>query len=186
MKKVIALGALVTGTVVLVFASIAAAQSTPDQYSSPDQYSANQGQNPSSSEQGAPAKDTLTVSIHDHAFDPTPLDVPPRTTVTWVNNDTDAHTVTADDGLFDSWVLQPGDSYSVWFSGTGTVTYHCKIHPDMKGSIIVGGAGGGEPTTAGQTTPPKQEVTIAAPEQTAPGTSEQTSGTPEQTTQQSY
>ena len=176
MKKFIALGALVVGIVVLVFASIAAAQSSPDQNSNPGQ-----GQSPSSSGQADPAQNTnLTVSIHDHAFDPAQLSVAPKTTVTWVNNDTVAHTATADDGLFDSGALQPGESYSVWFDGAGQVAYHCTIHPDMKGSLVVGGASGGEPTTAGgQTTSPKQEATAPAPEQTT--------STPEQTTpQQSY
>jgi plastocyanin len=174
LKKFIALGALVVGMVVLVFASIAAAQSSPDQYSSPDQ-----GQSPSSSGQADPAQNTMTVSIHNHAFDPAQLSVDPKTTVTWVNNDTEAHTATADDGLFDSGELQPGESYSVWFDGAGQVTYHCNIHPDMTGSLVVGGASGGEPTTVGgQTTSPKQEATTPAPEQTT--------SAPEQTTQQSY
>jgi plastocyanin len=184
LKKFIALGALVVGMVVLVFASIAAAQSSPDQNSNPGQ-----GQSPSSSGQADPAQNTnLTVSIHDHAFDPAQLSVAPKTTVTWVNNDTVAHTATADDGLFDSGVLKPGESYSVWFDGAGQVAYHCTIHPDMKGSLVVGGAsGGGEPTTAGgQTTSPNQEATAPAPEQTT-STPEQTTSTPEQTTpQQSY
>jgi plastocyanin len=173
MKKFVALGALVSGMIVLVFASIATAQSTSDQYSSPDQYSSNQGQSPSSSGQAAPSNDTLTVSIQNHAFDPTPLDVPRRTTVTWVNDDTEAHTVTADDGLFDSGVLQPGESYSVWFDGTGTVTYHCNIHPDMEGSLVVGGAsreGTTAPTTSPQETTAPQETTtpqeITTPQET--------------------
>jgi plastocyanin len=181
LKKFIAVGALVGGIVVLVFASISAAQSSPDQYDTPDQYSSpDQGQSPSSSGQADPAQNTnLTVSIYDHAFDPAQLSVDSKTTVTWVNNDTVAHTVTADDGLFDSGALQPGGAYMVWFKGSGQVAYHCTIHPDMKGSIIVGGASGGEPTTTagGQTTSPK-EATAPAPEQTT--------SAPKQTPKQSY
>jgi plastocyanin len=44
----------------------------------------------------------MTVNIHDHAFDPAQLNVAPGMTVTWVNGDTEAHTATADNGLFDS------------------------------------------------------------------------------------
>jgi plastocyanin len=128
LKKVIALGALGAAMIVLVFASIAVAQSSPDQVQSPD-----------SSGQAAPAQDTITVNIHDHAFDPAQLNAAPGTTVTWVNGDTEAHTATADNGLFDSGVLNPGDFYSVWLDGSGTVTYHCDIHPDMQGSVVVGG-----------------------------------------------
>lgn len=113
--KRLAYSAPLLAIVVLVFASIAAAQTSPDQ-------------------------STMTVSIHDRTFDPAQLDVAPGTTVTWVNEDVEPHTVTANDGLFDSGVLEPGASYSVWFDGAGTVPYHCALHPDMQGSVVVGGA----------------------------------------------
>lgn len=91
---------------------------------------------------------TTTVNIHDGTFDPAQLNVGPGTTVTWTNGDTEAHTVTADDGLFDSGVIEPGQSYSTWLGGSGTVAYHCELHPDMKGSVVVGGASGGGQGTA--------------------------------------
>jgi plastocyanin len=55
--------------------------------------------------------------------------------------------VTSDDGQFDSGVLMPGDSYTVMFKGQGTITYHCAIHPSMRGSVTVGTSamGGGQP-----------------------------------------
>jgi plastocyanin len=102
-------------------------QSTPEQTQSPD-----------SSGQAAPDQSTAAVNIKNHAFDPAQLNVAKGTTVTWTNADTEAHTVTADDGLFDSGVLEPGQSYSVWLGGSGTVAYHCELHPDMKGSVVVG------------------------------------------------
>jgi len=55
-----------------------------------------------------------------------------------VNTDTEAHTATADNKLFDTGVLKPGEAFEVYFEGSGTVTYHCELHPDMKGSIVVG------------------------------------------------
>ncbi len=79
------------------------------------------------------------MEIRDHTFDPVQLNVAAGTTVTWTNGDTEAHTVTADNGLFDSRVLYPGESYSVQFDGMGTVTYHCTLHPSMTGRITVGG-----------------------------------------------
>jgi plastocyanin len=123
LKKIIVLGALGAAIVVLVFASIAAAQSDPDQ---------------SSSDQATPMQDTVTVSIEDDAFDPAQQEIAPGTTVTWVNNEEEPHTVTADNGLFDSGRLDPGASYSVWFDGSGTVAYHCTPHPYMTGSLVVG------------------------------------------------
>jgi plastocyanin len=98
---------------------------------------------------------TTTVDIRDHAFNPAQLNVAPGTTVTFVNNDTEAHTATANDGLFDSGVLEPGSSFDVWLDGSGTVTYHCELHPDMQGSIVVGQGGGAEGVN-----PPNQAVSV--------------------------
>jgi plastocyanin len=96
------------------------------------------------------------VDIRDRTFDPAQLNVAAGTTVTWTNGDTEAHTVTADNGLFDSGVLEPGQSYSTWLGGSGTVSYHCEIHLGMKGGVAVGGAGGGGETSVGDpaSTPP--------------------------------
>jgi nitrite reductase (NO-forming) len=58
-------------------------------------------------------------------------------TVTWTNNDEATHTVTADDGSFDSGYLNQGQTWSYTFTTPGTYTYHCSIHPWMKGTVIV-------------------------------------------------
>src|SRR5215212_7811387 len=91
---------------------------------------------------------TTTVSIQDFFFSPANVSVPAGTTVTWVNEGNVPHTVTSDDGQFDSGVLMPGDSYTVMFKGQGTITYHCAIHPSMTGSVTVGtpmGSSSGQP-----------------------------------------
>ena len=88
----------------------------------------------------------MGVDIDDHAFDPAQRNIAPGTRVMFINNDTEPHTATADNGLFDTGELEPGDSSWVSFEGAGTVTYHCELHPDMKGSIVVD-EGGGEDTT---------------------------------------
>ena len=90
-----------------------------------------------------PIQDTVTVSIQDFFFDPAQISVAPGTTVQWVNEGAAPHTVTADDGSFDSETLNPGDSFMVTFSGSGTLTYHCEIHPSMTGSVTVSENGGG-------------------------------------------
>ena len=87
---------------------------------------------------GATGTTTTTVSIQDFFFSPANVSVPAGTTVTWVNEGNVPHTVTSDDGQFDSGVLMPGDSYTVMFKGQGTITYHCAIHPSMRGSVTVG------------------------------------------------
>ena len=80
-----------------------------------------------------------TVSIRDFSFQPAQLSVEPGTTVTWTNEGNEPHTVTANNGLFDSGMLYPGDSYSVQFDGMGTLSYYCTLHPSMTGGITVGG-----------------------------------------------
>jgi plastocyanin len=78
-----------------------------------------------------------TVSIKNMAFSPNALNVTAGTTVTWVNNDGTTHTVTADDGSFDSGDIAPGGSFTHKFAAVGTVSYHCNIHPMMTGSVAV-------------------------------------------------
>jgi plastocyanin len=89
--------------------------------------------------QAVPVQDARSVDIGDNFFDPPDVAVEPGSTITWTNNGALPHTVTADDGSFDSGRLNPGDSYTVAFGGQGTVTYHCTIHPEMRGSVTVGG-----------------------------------------------
>lgn len=79
-----------------------------------------------------------SVFIRDNYYDLADVAVEPGSTITWINEDSEPHTVTADNGLFDSGVLNPGESYTVWLDGAGTVAYHCTIHPSMTGSIAVG------------------------------------------------
>ena len=78
-----------------------------------------------------------TVSIKNMAFLPASLSVTSGTTVTWVNNDGIAHTVTADDGTFDSGSIAPGNSFTHTFNSVVTVNYHCSIHPMMTGAVTV-------------------------------------------------
>lgn len=119
----------------------------------------------------APAESTTpdpnsptTVDISNHAFNPAELNVTPGKTVRFVNNDTEPHTATADNGLFDTGVLQPGSSFDVFLDGSGRVTYHCELHPDMQGSVVVGGAsGGGEPTTVDPAGNPPNQATSVYP-----------------------
>jgi plastocyanin len=77
------------------------------------------------------------VSIANFAFGPDTIQVAAGTTVTWTNNDTAAHTVTADDGSFDSGNLAPGDTFTYTFTTAGTVAYHCNYHPNMTASVVV-------------------------------------------------
>jgi plastocyanin len=128
---------------VLVFAAIAAAQPAvvPGETTTPAESAT-----PADSTTPAP-NDTTTVEILNNAFNPAQLNVAPGTTVRFVNRDNVPHTATADNGAFDTKELPPGYSMDVFLDGSGTVPYHCELHPDMKGSIVVGDGSGAEGTT---------------------------------------
>jgi plastocyanin len=83
------------------------------------------------------------VAIEDFDFDPPDAAIQPGDTIMWVNEGNTPHTVTSDDGQFDSEVLNPGESFMFTFPEAGTFSYHCEIHPFMTGSVTVGAAGGG-------------------------------------------
>ena len=111
----------------------------------------------------------VNVQVVDFAFEPATLTVPVGTTVTWTNAGSRPHTVTADNGSFDSGRLDPGEQFSQSFDRPGTFTYFCGFHPDMQGSIVVteqqtGEAGAATPA-AGQpaTTEPTLTEDAAGP-----------------------
>jgi plastocyanin len=84
----------------------------------------------------SPATGTA-VTIADFAFGPAALTVAVGATVTWTNQDSAGHTVTADDGSFASSKLSNGQTFSQAFAKAGTYAYHCAIHSSMKATIVV-------------------------------------------------
>lgn len=71
-------------------------------------------------------------------YAPSNIQVAKGTTVTFTNGGTQFHTVTSDGATrtFDLGV-DPGKSGTLVFDKAGTFTYHCGVHPDMKGSVQV-------------------------------------------------
>lgn len=80
---------------------------------------------------------TNTVSIKSNSFDPDAVTVKVGTKVTWINSDSYAHTITADNGAFDSGNLDSGQSFAFTFTKAGTYDYHCTIHTFMTAKIVV-------------------------------------------------
>ena len=83
-----------------------------------------------------PAVGATSVTIKNFAFDPETVTIKLGQTVTWTNQDSAAHTVVGDGGI-DSGDLSKGKSYSKTFDTEGTFDYHCSIHPQMTGQVIV-------------------------------------------------
>jgi plastocyanin len=70
-------------------------------------------------------------------FTPKRLDITAGTTVTWTNDDPLVHTITADDGSWDSGPIEPGKSWSHTFTQPGQYAFHCTPHPFMKALVVV-------------------------------------------------
>lgn len=85
------------------------------------------------------AKATIvSLDIKNFNFTPSTLKIKTGTKVIWTNRDSVAHTATSDSSnLFDSAILSPGESFSFTFNNSGSVNYHCAIHPTMKGNILI-------------------------------------------------
>lgn len=71
------------------------------------------------------------------AYSPSPLTVGVGSAVTWVNNDSVAHTSTSNGGTWNSATIAPGGRFTFTFQSAGTYTYHCTIHPGMTGTVVV-------------------------------------------------
>ena len=103
-----------------------------------------------------------SVSIEDFYFEPSEAAIQPGDTVTWTNEGNHPHTVTADDGSFDSGPLQPGESFSYTFQNPGVVPYYCSIHPFMTGSVSVGQGGGGVAPSTSQPSIPASPMSMGS------------------------
>jgi len=83
--------------------------------------------------------------MQNFSFQPMTITISAGDTVTWHNLDTATHTVTANDGSFDSGNVGGGGSFPHGFTQPGTYEYYCKIHGSpgsgMHGTVIVQGSG---------------------------------------------
>ncbi|MFF4836605.1 cupredoxin family copper-binding protein [Streptomyces sp. NPDC001315] len=79
------------------------------------------------------------VAIRNFAFSPATLKVKAGTTVTWTNQDSDAHTVTSagSGGPLHSAALATHATFSYTFTKPGTYAYLCTIHPFMTATVEV-------------------------------------------------
>jgi plastocyanin len=78
-----------------------------------------------------------SAEMRTMTFAPKRLEIAAGTTVRWTNNDQLVHTITADDGSWDSGPIEPGGSWSHTFTQPGEYAIHCTPHPFMKAVIVV-------------------------------------------------
>jgi len=78
-----------------------------------------------------------SVEIRDSKYAPEDLVIAPGTTVRWVNQDEETHTVTSTTEAFKSGGLNLGDEYTHTFTAPGVYPYTCALHEFMYGTIVV-------------------------------------------------
>jgi plastocyanin len=116
------------------------------------------------------ARADTSVSVVDNSFSPQTITIAQGDTVTWTNNGSMNHTVTADDKSFDSGTLIPGNSFTHTFDTAGSFPYYCQFHggPNgvgMSGIIIVSNSA--TSTSATSTTTSTDTATSSAATSTA-------------------
>jgi plastocyanin len=79
----------------------------------------------------------VPLTIEYQAFYPGALDALPGDAITWSNHGGRTHTVTADDGTFDSGDVSEGGQFTWSFTTPGMYMYHCAIHRGMVGEVDV-------------------------------------------------
>jgi plastocyanin len=116
------------------------------------------------------------VEALDDFFGPDVIRIPVGGTLVWGNGGRNPHTVTADDGSFDSGNLAPDDDFQLTFEIERAVPYYCRYHGapggvGMSGVILVGDAALPGRTTEvgpGREEPPVAPgVTIRVPDDAA-------------------
>jgi plastocyanin len=80
---------------------------------------------------------THTVRMFAYMYAPATLIIGVGDVVEWVNDDVVVHTVTSENGGFDSRGVQGGSVWRARFTEPGIYPYYCAPHPFMKGVVVV-------------------------------------------------
>lgn len=88
-----------------------------------------------------------SVTMGDDFFEPGNVTIDEGGSVTWTNTGDD-HTVTANNGSFNSGNMVDGDTYSRVFNNAGSFDYVCAYHSDMRGTVVVNAVSAPAPVVA--------------------------------------
>lgn len=88
----------------------------------------------------------LSIAMENWApyYQPAVAVVPPDTPIQWVNPTPSSHTIrhdgcaTGGPCAFDSGAVRPQGEYTLPGLPPGRYSYHCELHPIMRGVVIVG------------------------------------------------
>jgi plastocyanin len=70
-------------------------------------------------------------------FSPATISTTVGAPVAWTNTTGVFHTATDDGGAWDTSLVGPGQTATISFPHPGTYAYHCSIHSDMHGTVVV-------------------------------------------------
>jgi plastocyanin len=96
------------------------------------------GSSGGSSGSGTGSTPASDITISNFTFSPASLTVAPGAKVTVTNNDTVRHDVDSDDTT--SFTTTPIGKGTFTFTAPmtpGSYSYHCSVHPNMRGTLIV-------------------------------------------------
>ncbi|MGD9734083.1 MAG: cupredoxin domain-containing protein [Solirubrobacterales bacterium] len=79
----------------------------------------------------------VKVRIVESFYDPDPVAIQEGGKVIWRNEDPLPHAASAEDGSFNTGIIEPGKVKSETFKEAGTFRYVCEIHSRMHGTIEV-------------------------------------------------
>jgi len=96
---------------------------------------------PTATKPPATARVKITEHNEKYDFEPATLTITVGTTVVWTNTSDAPHIVSSDSGptLQSTTIKASSGTFSHTFAQAGTYSYHCTIHPYMKGTIVVTG-----------------------------------------------
>jgi plastocyanin len=83
------------------------------------------------------ASEKVVVTIDNFKFDPKEVKVKAGATIVWTNS-RGRHTVTSEDGSFNSPTLIAGESYEYKFEKPGVFPFYCMFHGSRGGKNMAG------------------------------------------------
>ncbi|NKB82325.1 MAG: hypothetical protein GKS05_10645 [Nitrospirales bacterium] len=88
----------------------------------------------------------ITMDMHEPFYSPSVATLYVGQTIQWYNQSGMPHTITHDGCIrrgacaFESGPVSPGNHFTLAHLTPGTYSYHCSIHPFMRGRVIVKGS----------------------------------------------
>lgn len=83
------------------------------------------------------AAGAVAVTVVDFAFQPAEIAAKTGQVIAFTDTGQAPHTATLDGGQCATPTIQPGKSDGLTFSVAGTYKFHCSIHSQMTGTIVI-------------------------------------------------